>query len=69
MPIGKKVSNPELIFRTFRALSRKEMIEEQAEEYADIVAKSESSVTYTEAYDYYMKTRYYDKKENNDKTH
>jgi len=50
-------------------LSRKEMIEEQAEEYADIVAKSESSVTYTEAYDYYMKTRYYDKKENNDKTH
>ncbi len=55
----------ELIFRTFRALSRKEMIEQQAEDYADIVAKSGSPVTYTEAYDYYMKTRYYD----NEKTH
>ena len=55
----------ELIFRTFRALSRKETIEQQAEDYADIVAKSGSPVTYTEAYDYYMKTRYYD----NEKTH
>ncbi len=68
MPIGKKVSNPELIFRTFRQ-SNKEKIEEQAEEYADIVAKSGSSVTYTEAYDYYMKTRYYDKEVTNAKTH
>ena len=55
----------ELIFRTFRALSRKEMIEEQAEEYADIVAASGSPVTYNEAYEYFMKTRYYD----NEKTH
>ena len=58
------MSNTELIFRTFRQ-SNKEKIEEQAEEYADIVAKSGSSVTYTEAYDYFMKTRYYD----NEKTH
>ena len=59
------MSNPELIFRTFRQ-SNKEKLEEQAEEYADVVAKS-GPVTYTEAYDYYMKTRYYDKEENNDK--
>jgi oligoribonuclease NrnB/cAMP/cGMP phosphodiesterase (DHH superfamily) len=63
---GKKMSNPELIFRTFRQ-SNKEKLEEQAEEYADVVAKSGSPVSYTEAYDYYMKTRYYDKEENNDK--
>ncbi len=62
------MSNTELIFRTFRQ-SNKEKIEEQAEEYADIVAKSGSSVTYTEAYDYYMKTRYYDKEVTNAKTH
>jgi len=54
----------ELIFRTFKQ-SPKEKIEEQAEEYADIVAASGSPVTYNEAYEYFMKTRYYD----NEKTH
>ena len=45
---GKKMSNPGLIFRTFKQ-SNKEKLEEQAEEYADEVAKSGSPVSYTEA--------------------
>ena len=53
------MSNAELIFRTFKK-STKEKFEEQAEEYADVVASSGSPVSYKEAFDYFMKTRYYD---------
>ena len=53
------MSNEELMFRTFKK-STKEKIEEEADEYADIVAASGSPVSYNEAYEYFMKTRYYD---------
>lgn len=53
------MNNAELIFRTFKK-STKEKFEEQAEEYADVVASSGSPVSYKEAFDYFMKTRYYD---------
>ncbi len=53
------MNNAELIFRTFKK-STKEKFEEQADEYADVVASSGSPVSYKEAFDYFMKTRYYD---------
>lgn len=53
------MSNTELIFRTFKKTT-KEKVEEKAEEYADVVASSGSPVSYKEAFDYFMKTRYYD---------
>ena len=53
------MNNAELIFRTFKK-STKEKFEEQADEYADVVASSGSPVSYKEAYEYFMKTRYYD---------
>ena len=53
------MNNAELIFRTFKK-STKEKFEEQAEEYADVVSSSGSPVSYKEAFDYFMKTRYYD---------
>ena len=53
------MSNEELMFRTFKK-STKEKLEEQADEYADVVASSGSPVSYKEAYEYFMKTRYYD---------
>ena len=53
------MSNEELMFRTFKK-STKEKFEEQADEYADVVASSGSPVSYKEAYEYFMKTRYYD---------
>ena len=53
------MNNAELIFRTFKK-STQEKFEEQAEEYADVVASSGSPVSYKEAFDYFMKTRYYD---------
>lgn len=53
------MSNEELMFRTFKK-STKEKFEEEADEYADIVAASGSPVSYNEAYEYFMKTRYYD---------
>ena len=56
---GRTMNNAELIFRTFKK-STKEKFEEQAEEYADVVASSGSPVSYKEAFDYFMKTRYYD---------
>ena len=51
--------NEELMFRTFKK-STKEKFEEEADEYADVVASSGSPVSYKEAYEYFMKTRYYD---------
>ena len=53
------MANEELMFRTFKK-STKEKFEEEADEYADIVAASGSPVSYNEAYEYFMKTRYYD---------
>jgi|TARA_A200000159_G_C7207017_1_gene290439 oligoribonuclease NrnB/cAMP/cGMP phosphodiesterase (DHH superfamily) len=53
------MSNEELMFRTFKK-STKEKFEEEADEYADVVASSGSPVSYKEAYEYFMKTRYYD---------
>lgn len=53
------MNNAELIFRTFKK-STKEKFEEQADEYAEVVASSGSPVSYKEAFDYFMKTRYYD---------
>lgn len=53
------MSNEELMFRTFKK-STKEKFEEEADEYADVVASSGSPVSYNEAYEYFMKTRYYD---------
>jgi len=47
------------MFRTFKK-STKEKFEEEADEYADVVASSGSPVSYNEAYEYFMKTRYYD---------
>ncbi len=53
------MANEELMFRTFKK-STKEKFEEEADEYADVVASSGSPVSYKEAYEYFMKTRYYD---------
>ena len=53
------MANEELMFRTFKK-STKEKFEEEADEYADVVASSGSPVSYKEAFDYFMKTRYYD---------
>ena len=70
------MANEELMFRTFKK-STKEKFEEEADEYADVVASSGSPVSYKEAYEYFMKTRYYDNLPSrasqgmlkNDKTH
>jgi len=52
---GRKMSNPELIYRMFK-LTYKEKCEQKADEYADTVASSGSPVSYDEAFQYYMDT-------------
>ena len=52
---GRKMSNPERIYRMFK-LTYKEKCEQKADEYADTVASSGSPVSYDEAFQYYMDT-------------